>query len=194
MVDIPTIEPTEIIAGDTLTWKKSLSDYLPGDGYTLKYRLINTAGKLDITATASGSDHLISVTAATTAAYAPGTYTWTSYVEKGSGAELERHTISTGTIKVLPSLATQAAGYDTRSHVKKVLDLIEAAIEALQLGMKNYTITTGGGSRSYTQDDIPQLITLRDKYKIEYQRELDAERLKQGRGSSRRVGVRFNRV
>ena len=66
MASIPTTEPETITAGDSLTWKRTLADY-PAGTWTLKYRLINADGKIDITATASGTDHLVSVEPATSA-------------------------------------------------------------------------------------------------------------------------------
>lgn len=187
-ITIPTTEPPEILAGDTLQWTKNIFDYPATDGYTLKYRLINAAGKIDITAAASGADHAVSVTAAITAAYTAGTYTWTSFVEKGAGASLERYTIATGTIIVKPSLATQAAGLDTRSHVKKVLDALEAAIEG-RATRTDLTYSIAG--RQIQHMDHAQLMKARDLYKTEYARELRAERIKQGLGGGGKVLVRF---
>ena len=76
MASTPTTEPAAITAGDSFTWQKTLADY-PAGTWTLKYRFINAAGKIDITATASGTDHLVSVTPTTSAAYTAGDYTWT---------------------------------------------------------------------------------------------------------------------
>ena len=191
MAEIPTIEPQSIRAGDTVKWTKSLADYPASAGWTLKYRLINSAGKYDITATAAGDDHAVTITAAVSAAYPPGTYQLQAYVEKGSGGSREQYTIGTATVKVLPNLAGQSAGYDTRSHVKRTLDSIEAAIEALDFGVKSYTIAIGGASRTFEKRDIPELITLRDKYKSEYAQELAAERIAKGLGRGGQVRVRF---
>ena len=68
MASIPTTEPETITAGDSLTWKRTLADY-PAGTWTLKYRLINADGKIDLTATASGTDHLVSVAPDTSAVY-----------------------------------------------------------------------------------------------------------------------------
>lgn len=187
-ITIPTTEPSEILAGDTLQWTKTLSDYLATAGYTLKYRLINAAGKIDITAAASGADHAVSVSAVLTAAYASGTYTWTSYVEKGAGETLERYTVETGTITVKPSLATQSAGLDTRSHAKKVLDAIEAVIEG-RASRSDSEYSIGGRTlRNMTHDE---LIKMRSFYQQEYSREQAAERIVKGLASGTRILTRF---
>jgi hypothetical protein len=67
----PTTEPSRVTAGDTIAWTKSLPDSPASSGWILKYRLINAAGKIDITATAAGNDHAVSVPAATSAAWPP---------------------------------------------------------------------------------------------------------------------------
>lgn len=188
MPDIPTTEPHEILAGDTLQWKKSLSDYPASGGWTLKYRLINASGKIDITAAADGIDHLITVTAATSAAYTAGTYTWTSYVEKGSGASLERYTLSTGTIIVKPSLATQTTGYDTRSHVKKVLDALESLLEG-KASRDAQQITIAG--QSITKMPPEELLQWRDYYADKYQTELAKENITNEKPAGNRIKVQF---
>ena len=180
-----TTEPLQILAGDTLTWTKTLADY-PATEFTLKYRIINAAGHFDITASASGSDHLILVKAATTVGYTPGIYTWTSFVEKGAGAELERYTIAQGTISVGPSLSTQSAGLDTRSDVKIALDNMTAIIKNVR-EVGSYSIN----GRTYTSHDLTFLVKTWNQLKTEYAAELSAEKIAQGMGSGRRILTRF---
>ncbi|WP_230685816.1 hypothetical protein, partial [Streptococcus pneumoniae] len=79
-------------------------------------------GKIDITAGASGTDHLVTVTAATTAAYPTGDYTWTAWVEKTG----ERYTIGSGTVIVKPNIAGLAA-FDARTDAAIILDQLMAA-------------------------------------------------------------------
>jgi hypothetical protein len=180
MAEIPVIEPSEIVSGDTIQWKKSLSDYPASDGYTLKYSIINASNKYDITASASGDDHLITISAATSASYAPGIYTWTSYVEKGT----DRYTIGSGTIKIKPNLAAQTAGYDNRSHVKKVLDAIEALLEG-KASRDAQGISIGG--TAITKMAIDELLKWRDKYRIEYQAEAARENIALGKKAKNRI-------
>ena len=72
---IPTTEPTELRAGDTWKWTRSLSDY-PASIWTLTYVLVQAAVQKSITASASGDDFSVSVAKATTAAYAEGLWSW----------------------------------------------------------------------------------------------------------------------
>ena len=72
--EIPSKEPEQFRAGDTIKWKRSLSDYKAGESWVLKYAFRGTPGVIDITSSASGDDHLVNEVAATTAAYSPGIY------------------------------------------------------------------------------------------------------------------------
>jgi len=73
MSDIPTTEPLSFRAGDTVKWKKSLGDY-PATSWTLKYFLVIQSDQKIITASADGTDHLVTITAAASAGYAVGRY------------------------------------------------------------------------------------------------------------------------
>lgn len=120
--DVPTTEPRYLTAGDTWTWKITLSDYPAGDGWTLTYAVASSSALITITSSADGDDHLVEVAAATTADYSAGDYEWQSYATSGA----ERYSISQGKLTVRPNLAAASSGYDTRSAAKKALDAVEA--------------------------------------------------------------------
>lgn len=183
MAEIPTSVPATITAGDTLKWRTSLADYPADAGWTLKYRLINSANKYDITAAADGSDYLVAVAATISAAYAPGVYTWQAYVEKGT----DRYTTGSGSLTINPDLAAQAAGYDTRSHARKTLAAIEAWIESHDPGVADYQIA--GRSMRYIHKD--ELLALRSRYQNEVRREEAAERISNGLAAGNRLLVRL---
>ncbi len=182
--NIPSQEPAFVVAGDSITWKKSLADYPAGAGWVLNYRLINAAGKIDIIGTASGDDHLISVTAAASAAWAAGDYTWTAYVTK----TVERYTLASGAITVKPNLAAQAEGYDTRSHAVKTLDAIEAVIEG-RATQSHLSYSIAGRQMQFIP--ITELLVFRDKYRIEVRSEENAARVANGLASRNRILVRL---
>ena len=128
MADTPTIEPAEIVAGDTLSWRREdlTADY-PACSWTLTYVL---AGPQKHTISASADPDfpeafLVSVPAADTANYQAGNYWWAAYVSK----DAERYQIATGQITVKENLSAASAGYDGRSHARKVLDALEAVLE-----------------------------------------------------------------
>ena len=180
---IPTTEPASLIAGDTAKWLKALPDYLPADGWVLAYTLINAAGKITITAGASGADHLVNVPAATTAVWPAGQYTWRAQVVN---AALDTFTTATGSITVQPAFG--AATLDARSHARKALANIEAYLEnANNLTAAQYEIA----GRKLQRFAIPDLLTLRDRYRGEVAREDAATNLARGLPDHRRVMVRF---
>lgn len=185
MASTPTTEPAAITAGDSFTWQKTLADY-PAGTWTLKYRFINAAGKIDITAAASGSDHAVTVAAATTAAYASGDYTWQAYVTSGA----VRHTVASGRVTVKPNLAAQLAGFEARSTARKALDDTRAALATWISSngqVQEYQIA--GRVMKYSSiADIQGRIQLLER---EVAREEAAEKLAAGLQPPRRVLVRF---
>lgn len=187
----PTIEPDLLYTGDTWAWERNLADYPASAGWTLNYVLMNSTHRIPassgtIAGSASGDTHLISVAAATTATYTAGTYTWQAFVTKAS----ERHTVGQGTVVLKAGLAGATAAADQRSQAQVALD---AAVAALA----TYTATNGrvaeyeiAGRRMKFRSmaEIRQLIGF---WRIEVQRELDAENIRRGLSTSRKVFVRF---
>jgi hypothetical protein len=180
-------EPETIYAGNTLTFDHEDAAYSVSD-WTLNYVAVKqSAGFSFAVLSGAGFAFSASVKASDTVSWVAGTYRWTAYASHNSNGE--RHEVARGTWQVEPDYATLvAAGYDFRSHVKKVLDAIEAVIEgrATQDQM-SYSI----GGRSLAKTPIPDLITLRDKYRIGYANELKAERIALGLGHKGRILTRF---
>jgi hypothetical protein len=183
-VAIPTIEPQSITAGDTAAWKKSLGDYPANDSWVLAYTLINATSKITITATASGAEHSVSVAASTTAAWAPGTYTWQSTVTKGA----ERYTITQGRITILQNLAA-ATLLDTRSAARKALDAADLALATY--GAKAYLQEYQIGDRRQRFADPSSFMAWRDKLRAEVAREDNVARLKAGLAPKNLLFTRF---
>jgi hypothetical protein len=183
--EIPTSEPAELRAGDTLTWRKSLADYPAGAGWVLSYRLINAANKYDISAAADGDDHLVTVPAATSAGYAAGDYQWVSAVTLSS----QRFTVGQGTFKVLPNLAAASAGVDIRSTAKKALDLLDAAL--LEHGARAWTKEYEIAGRHMSFVSASEFMKFRSQLQMEVAAEQNAEGLQQGKPSKNKVYVRL---
>lgn len=182
MTDISTTEPIQFTAGDTVRWCKFLEDYLAGDGWVVTYAL-RGASVIDLTAAASGDDHLITITAAESAEFAAGNYWWQSYATKAG----ERFQVDTGNLTIKENLAA-ATTFDGRSHVKKVLDALEATIAGkASRDQLSYSIAGRSLSRMSAED----VITWRDKYRAEYQQEVKAEKIRKGLGNNSIIRVRF---
>lgn len=186
MATVPTTEPTSIRAGDFLTWLKTLSDYPANAGWSLTYTLINSTTKLTITAGASGADFLVSVSAATSAGYAAGDYTWMARVTKAT----EIYTVGQGSITILPNLAALAI-FDGRTHAKTMLEAIEAAFEGRASSTQLEYELNGRRIRNFS---LEELITWRSYYKAEVAHEAAVESLAQTGINRRRIGVRCVRV
>ena len=194
------VEPSSIRIGDTLTWLRSYHDcaYIDhdgntveckaSDGWALTYYAKNAAANFSIVAaTHDTDDYLVTVTAAVSAAYTAGTYSWAAFVSKGAGASLERHLIDQGTWELLPNLAA-SGNYDDRTHAKTVLDAIEAVIEGrASQDAKSYTIA----GRAIEKWPIADLLRFRALYKAEYESEQIEEKINNGEPSQRKLLVRF---
>jgi hypothetical protein len=177
MSTIPSTEPARIIAGDTAKWLKSLPDYLASDGWALSYELVSPANRYTFNATPDGDQFLVTVAATTTATWVAGSYAWRARVTRSG----EVFTVGSGHINVDPSFA--AVG-DARGHARRTLDAIEAVLEnRASSATAEYQIA----GRSLKYIPIPELLTLRDKYRQEVAREDAAGRL----GGSGRIYVRF---
>ena len=181
-MDIPTNEPQSLRAGDTWKWTRTLADY-SAPTWVLKYRFKNATSYFEITAAASGSDHAVTITAATTATYAAGTYTWMAWVEGGSS---EKYTVDTGTLTVDPDYRSSTAAYDGRSHARKMLDAIESWIENHDPAVAEYEIA----GRRMKYIPIPELIAMRSRYKTEVQSEDNAAAIAKGEGLGRKIQFR----
>lgn len=182
-IEIPTYEPATLYAGTTVAWTKSLPDY-PATTYTLTYYLVGPVERYVITASASGSDYSIAVTAATSATWVAGKYRWASYAVNGA----TKYPVESGVVEIKLNMQTAVAG-DLRTHARKVLDAIEAVIE--NRASKDQEAMSIAG-RSLQRTPIADLMTLRSRYAIEVAREEAAA--KGNREGMRRAYVRFARV
>lgn len=182
---IPTKEPVVFTAGNTVKWTKSLSDYLPADGWVLTYALVMAGKLIELTATDNGDgSHLISITAANSVGYTAGIYHWQAYVTKGT----ERYPVGSARLEIKPNFATQTTGYDNTSHVKNVLDALEATILGkASKDQMSYTIN-GTTVARMTPEEI---IKWQNHYKILYKQELQAESIANGDAPSNKGQVRF---
>lgn len=184
----PTTEPERLIAGDLWQWKRTdLGADYDNASYTLKYsaRLENSGStEIQITATADSSDYLVSVAAATTADYTVGDYHWQAYITRNSDSE--RLTIDRGTFEVFAN--RDAATTDPRTHAKIMIDKIESLLEGrADADVASYSIA----GRSLTKLTVEELADWRTRYRIEYLREVRAERARNGVGTGSTVHVRF---
>ncbi len=187
---IPTIEPDSILAGETTSWRKSLSEFPASEGWTLKYSFRGAQQEDKDATTYAVNDYQLDLTAVETAALNTGatilTYWWQSYVEDGAGV---RYFVDSGKFTVQPDLTDISAAYDGRTHCRIVLDAIESLLEGkaskdqLQLSI---------GDRQLTRMRPSELLEWRDIYRGECAAETRKERVDKGLGSDRKILVQFN--
>ena len=179
-----TVEPLSFTAGDTVAWQRTLDDY-PASVWTLQYTLINSTAKYTVNASAAGDVHEVTIAAATSANYTPGTYTWMATVTY-SGT---RHTIGTGTVTVARNLAA-ATTYDTRTSARKALDAMDALLETY--GSKAYLQEYDINGRRQKFQTPGDFLAFREKLRAEVRREENAERIAAGLAPHNQISVRFN--
>lgn len=170
-------EPAEIVGGDKTAWRRDdlAADYASADGWTLTYKFIwagAVSDTLAMSADATGWKAL-----ADAADWTAGEADWflqASHVTYGLT------TVDRGRFTVLVNPASPGAGYDPRSHARKVLASIEAAIEsrASQTDLK----TTLEDGRSIERLTHAQLLEMRDAYAAKVRRE---DRAARGSGPGR---------
>jgi hypothetical protein len=186
--------PAEIRAGDTVQWIEPATVDLDGNAatsatWTLSTFLrTNTASEgATVTGTArsdGGWDMAISAT--TSGGFDAGTWYWQTRISSGATVI----TVGSGTTLVVAALSYAGApgAVDGRSQAEQDLDAVQAAIRSLiSKGAKQYTI----GSRSFTANDLGQLMEREAQLKAIVARERAAEKVAAGLGDPRNLFVRF---
>lgn len=177
----PTTEPALIIAGDTAKWLKSLADYPASAGWVLVYALVSAAQRYTFTATALGDDFLVTVAAATTAAYVAGGYEFRGSVSKAG----EVFTVASGRLNIAPAFG---AAVDARSQARRTLEAIESTLEGrASSATAEYEIA----GRKLKYIPIADLLQLRDRFRRDVAGQDAADRIAKGLGNPGRVYVRF---
>jgi hypothetical protein len=180
---------SRLVSGTTLNFTTYVADYLPTDGWVLKFRLIprTTGTPIDITTTQDATDstlHRAQVTAATTAGWTAGEYSWASWVELGT----EKYAVSGGTITVAPNPIV-ASTLDSRSAARIALDNVRAVIAGnASRGILSYTIA----GRSLERYSMADLLKLESSLRAEVQREENCAAMAAGLPSRRKTYVRLN--
>lgn len=157
---------------DTLSFDTTLdSDY---DGWTLVYYLNSS-----YSVAASYADGVFTVEEHNTN-WTPGWYDVQGVVTDGTS----RFTVETNKVEILADLSTIE---DSRSHVKKVLDAIEATIlGTASKEQESYQIA----GRQIKYRSMGELMELRDRYRAEWASEQKAAKIKAG-GMQGNIKVRF---
>lgn len=178
--------PDTFRAGDSVSWSESLPDYLPADGWVLKFRLLWRTGSDTFDATGAGAEHAVSLASADTANWPAGAATLVRWVEHAS---LGKVTLSSAAVSILPDL-TAATSHDARSFNRRALDAAEAALLAYLQGGKATVAEYEIAGRKMKFRDADQITALINHYRPLVARENAAMALLQGGGVPGRVHYR----
>lgn len=158
------ILPATIPAGMTFSRTVTLADY-PAPAWALSV-VLRGAGSIDLAATANGTAHVLAADADTTGAWPPGDYWFSGRVTNTADGTVSE--VNFGQVKVLPNLADASAGFDGRTSAQRGLDSIEAVLEnRATKDQQRYTIN----NRELWRTPIPELLLLRDRYRVDVRRE-----------------------
>lgn len=116
--------PLTLTAGDLWSWTERHADY-PAATYALSF-YFRGPESFNATATASGTDHVVSIAAATTADLKPGVYDWLSRAVL-IATPTTIATVASGRLTVAANLANAAV--DHRSFNVRVTEALKATIE-----------------------------------------------------------------
>jgi hypothetical protein len=183
--------PSEIIAGDSDSWKDGAWTDTDGTlyqstGYTLTYALRGPSAAVDLTATPDGTGWKTSLSTATSAGMTAGLWFWAAYIT-ASGVRI---TAGQGELTVTANLQTATTGYDGRTQAEKALADAETALATFRSTagrIKKYTI----GSRTAEYETAAELLQVIQYWRGQVANEQNAKLIAQGLGNPRQMFVRF---
>lgn len=185
---VPTSEPEKLRAGDTATWIRELSDYLPADSWILYYAATTASAQILITGSDNGDGrHLVDVAKATTAAWDAGIYRIIGYVDNGT----DRHEVYDNYLEITPDLSAATSGVEARSTVKQTLDALDAVILG-KASKDQLSYSIAGRSLSHYSPE--ELLTWRREYLRLWHAEQDALNAASGKSSRRYLKIRPKRA
>lgn len=134
---VPTTEPTELVAGDTLVFDRAFAGYSAADGDVLAYHLGGlSALEWDPSwATPNGAGWSIAVPAASTAGLKAGAYRWFARITQGATVR----TVASGTLLVHANPETAGTAY--RFWEEEALEMVRARLRGdISHGVMNYML------------------------------------------------------
>jgi hypothetical protein len=159
-------EPSNCIAGDTLTWIRSFSKYPASLGWVLAYVLNSSTSRFVVNPadiTVLGNAWTVAIPSAETKLWTPGPYQWLAVVSLAAASPVpaQRFTVGLGRVIIAIDLLDATAPQDTRSPNEIALDNIMQMLAGRGGdGVQEYTIA-GRMLRRYS---IAELTGLRSLY------------------------------
>lgn len=181
-------EPRAVYAGSTVSWQRACPAYPPGEGYALVYTFFGREGAWNVSGeqvTGSGGTFEATIAADAWAEIPPGEYRWVARAEKGGA----KYVVAEGSLVVHPDPETLGeAGYDGRSHARKVLEALQARIEG-RAGERHLSMSIAG--KSIQLMSLAELIDAKRRYEADVRSEENAARLQAGLPGRTIIRTRF---
>jgi len=184
----PEGEPTEIVVGDFIQWKRSdlVGDYPPAD-YSAEYVARITGGgssEIKIPATENASYYLFTADSSTSASFSTGLYHWQLEITQTSSGN--RIVVDIGDFEAIPDMDNNQA--DPRIHAEIMVAKIQSLLEGkADSDVASYSIA----GRSLTKLGFSDLVEARDYYRREVVKHKNDSLTKRGKKSGSTIKVRF---
>jgi hypothetical protein len=187
----PEGEPTEIVVGDFVQWKRSdiAVDYPTSSGYTAEYVARISGGgsnEIKIPQAAGSTDqfYLFSASSATTETFLAGLYHFQLEITETSSGN--RVVVDIGDFTAIPDMDNNQA--DPRIHAEIMVDKIQTILEGkADSDVSSYSVA----GRSLTKMTFQELVDARDYYRREVVKHNNEELLKRGKKTGSTIKVRF---
>lgn len=186
----PEGEPTEIVVGDFLQWKRSdfSADYPTSSGYTAQYvaRIQGDVAEIKIAQSDQSTDefYLFSISSSDSASFLAGTYRWQLEVTETSSGN--RIVLESGDFIVNADMDISES--DGRSHAQVMVEKIESLLAGrADSDVSSYAIA----GRSLTKLSFTELLEARNYYLSEVAKEKAKDRAKRGLSNGSTIKVRF---
>jgi hypothetical protein len=174
LLTIPSCEPPQFVAGDTVQWTKSLADFVPSDGWTLKYRFTNAVagGEIaaaNVTCAPNASGYWDVTVSAANSLVAAGVWRLIGWVSNVAG---ERHVIFDEEMTILAD-ATSVSPTGLQTPNERILIAIAARLEGRVTADQEQVQING---TAITRIPIEKLSALRGIYEGKVWREQNPTR------------------
>jgi len=184
----PEGEPTEIVVGDFVQWKRSdlVADYPPATHSAEYVARITGGGSSEhkIAATEDPDYYLFTITSAESDTYLPGKYHWQLEITQTSSGN--RIVVDIGDFEFIPDMDNNQA--DPRIHAEIMVTKIESLLQGkADSDVSSYSIA----GRSLNKMAFSELIEARDYYRREIVKHENHEKVKRGKKNGSTIQVRF---
>lgn len=171
-MSLSTTLPQSLRAGDSAAWSLAIPDHLPADGWALKFRMLWAQdASVDFGGTPDADVYTVSLSATDTANWTAGNATLAWWVERTVNGALERLTLGSQALLILPDL-TQAATLDNRSQARIGLEAARAALVAYVAAGQSTVAEYEIAGRKMKFRDVSQIRELIQHFEREVNKEV----------------------